>query len=502
MASYDKLNAQNLTEILAASPNSQQQAWAELIVKKSNDYSVLYDNFVGKPGSGKPFVEHSDMSVVAGNTVNIPMLGSTRGPGRQGSGDREGREKKLVPKDFSFKVGRWWDGFAINSVALNETVIGAKWDKASSMYLRKNLGIKKTDDMMMELVIRATSRNTVRPNNKASRDSLRTSDVFSTNTIIRGQSILTSLGAKVAFLGQSSAGHPIRRYTFLSTQFGLESFRTSQTYLDGITNADVRGEMNALFTGNILPWQGNPVYQWDIEDPDDIAPAGCPLLPRAFVGEAIAGGTGAFTVKGGSNAQAAADTDVQFFGYFSNSEYIGCEGRKVAADATTERYLGIQILSGANAGKVAYIAYKVNNGNQITGLKRLGSTASGTVATTVGNIAWGSGAYGSNAVALLDTGTDAIPEGSLVQEVNSYGVPFCRSFGLGEMAGVMGHGSIDGRGAVGKRTEEHRNHDMDHAIGIETVFGSRAVERIDGQPGGYVLIESALALPGWPILNS
>jgi hypothetical protein len=64
----------------------------------------------------------------------------------------------------------------------------------------------------------------------------------------------------------------------------------------------------------------------------------------------------------------------------------------------------------------------------------------------------------------------------------------------------MGHGTIDGQGGIGKRTEEHRNHEMDHAIGIETVFGSRAFERIDGQPGGYVLIEAALSLPGWPVV--
>jgi hypothetical protein len=69
------------------------------------------------------------------------------------------------------------------------------------------------------------------------------------------------------------------------------------------------------------------------------------------------------------------------------------------------------------------------------------------------------------------------------------------------MAGVMGHGSIDGASAIGKRTEEHLNHDMDHAIGMETVFGSRAFERIDGQVGGYTLLEVALPLRGFPTVS-
>lgn len=499
MPSYDRINAQTAAEILASSPNGAQVAWAELIVRKANDYSVLYDNLCGKPGSGKPFIEHSDLKVTAGNTVHIPLVGGTRGPGRQGSGDRIGQEKKLQSKDFAFRVGRWWDGYAINSVALNETIVGAKWDRAAQEYLKRNLGIKKTDDMLMELRARATDRNIVRPNNKTSTNGLRTADTFATSTVLRSQNVLTSLGAKPAMIGKASAGHLIRRFTFLGTQFGMESLRQSQTYLDGLTNSDVRGELNALFTGNILPWQGNPLYQWDVEDPDDVAPAGCPLVPRAFLGEAIPAGTGAVTIKGGGNATAAADTDVQFFGYFNNAPYIGCEGIKITANTSTTRYLGIQILSGADAGKMAYFSYQVNNGNRITALARLGSAIAGIVNTTVGDMIWGAGTMGTNNVPLADSSV-VIPEGSLIQEVNSFGVPINWLYGLGEMAGVMGHGSIDGKGALGKRTEEHRNHDMDHAIGLETVFGSRAFERIDGQPGGYVLIESALNLPGFPVI--
>jgi hypothetical protein len=97
--------------------------------------------------------------------------------------------------------------------------------------------------------------------------------------------------------------------------------------------------------------------------------------------------------------------------------------------------------------------------------------------------------------------TDTAHEGALIVEVNSYGVPFGYVLGLGEMAGIMGHGSIDGKSAIAKRTEEHRNHDMDHAIGLETTFGSRAFERIDGQVGGYAVVECALPLAGFPVVS-
>ena len=142
-----------------------------------------------------------------------------------------------------------------------------------------------------------------------------------------------------------------------------------------------------------------------------------------------------------------------------------------------------------------FASFKVNNGNKLTMFKRLGATATGDQVTTLGSITWGSASYGGVAL------TTAAASGSLIVEVNSFGVPFGFMLGLGEMAGVMGHGSIDGASAVGKRTEEHTNHDMDHAIGMETVFGSRAFERIDGQPGGYALIEVALPLRGFPTVT-
>lgn len=495
MPSYNKLNVQTAAQILAASPDAAKIAWGTLAIRKSNDYSVLYDNLTGKIGSGKAFIEHSDLKVTAGNEVVIPLVGGARGPGVQGAGDRMGKEKKLVPKDFRFKVGRWWDGFAIDSVAKNETIIGGRWDKAAMEFLARNLRVKKVDDMLLELRRRATARNILRPNNKTSRGALRTADVFATSTVLHGATTLTSLGAKPVKLGKSTAGAPIRQFVFLGVNHALESFRNSSTYLEAALNADVRGQLNSKFTGDILPWDGNLIYNWDVEDPEDLAPAGCPLLPRAFLGVSIASGTSAVDITGGGSAANAADTEVQFFGYFSNAAYTGCEGQKIDPDTTTDRYVGILNLSGADAGKVMYASFRVNNGNKLTMYQRLGASASGAQVTTLGQIPWGGGTYGGVAL------TDKAESGSLIVECNEYGVPFGHVFALGEMAGVMGHGSIDGASALAQRTEEHTNHNMDHAIGLETVFGARAFERIDGQPGGYALIECALPLRGFPVVS-
>jgi len=54
---------------------------------------------------------------------------------------------------------------------------------------------------------------------------------------------------------------------------------------------------------------------------------------------------------------------------------------------------------------------------------------------------------------------------------------------------------------MGARTEEHRNHGMDHGIGIETVFGVAATKRTDQKTPNYAYIESAVTLDGFPAVT-
>jgi hypothetical protein len=493
---YDTIDAATLSAVVSASPAAQEEVWANVVVRGSNDYSPLYDNLTGREGSGKAFIQKDDMRVKAGNEVHINLVGGARSRGIQGGTERVGRGKNLKTSDFSFKVGRWWDGVKMKSIVANETKIGSTFDRTASMVLRRNLGIKKTDDMIFDLIVHAGARNTLRPNNKGSQAALRSADYFQTTTVTAGKSMLSANGAKPIKLGRSSAGHDIKKFMFMNTQFGLESMLNSSAFIDGVTNADERGALNSLFTGNIPNWMGQPIYQWDVEDPEEPAPAGCPLLPRAFLGVAITAGSSAVTVYGGGNATDAADTDIPYFGYFSNAAVVGCEGTKRAADTTTERYFAIKHIGGSTPGAIMYASFKVNDGNKLTMFKRLGPSAAGDQVTTLGGITWGTGTYGTNEITLADSA----PEGSLIVECNEYGVPLCYGLGLGEQAGVMGHGSIDGQNAIGLRTIYTSPHGTETEIGIETVFGARAFERLDGLYGNYILIESACPLAGFPIV--
>lgn len=500
--SYTRVNASTVANLVALDAKAQEELWVKRVLMGADQENVFSDNMIGAPGSGKPFIRYDDLTKVDGNTINVPTLAPLGGPGTQGEGDRIGNEEKLRIGSFPVKIGRQWFGVGITDVAQEETVIGSQFDNVVNMLLRQRLGRKKSEDMMMTLKQAASASNTTRPNFKSTREQLRTADVPSTVTITKSGLQLSGLGGIPAKLGKSKTGAQVERYVFFGNQYALAPLASETAYLQALQYAQERGDNNPLFKGDFVDWNGHGIYRWYIRDHEAYGPTGSVILPRAFLGVAITAATTAQDIQGGGDATGAALSPApNYFEAFSNAPWTYTNGNTVTADITTDRYVLIMNLSGPNAGKVGFYNYQVNNGNKLTMLKRLRAAASGIAYTTVGNVTWDTApwvAAGSGSFAGL---TDAHPVGSLIIETNSYGVPFGGSFMLGEMAGICGHGSLKGRNAMGARTEEHRNHGMDHGIGIETVFGSAATKRSDGKTPNYVYVEHTVPIDGLPTVT-
>lgn len=500
--SYSRINTEKVADFLALDPNAQEILWVKRILLGADQENVFYDNMIGSPGSGKPFIRMDDMSKVDGNTIIIPTLAHLGGPGSQGEGDRVGNEEKMRLGSFPVRIGRQWYGVGITDVSKQETVIGAQFDNLVNMLLRKRLGKKKTEDMLMVLKATASARNIVRPNFKSTRELLKTADTVGTTTITKSGLVLSGLGGKPVKVATTKVGSDVEEFLFFSSQYGLSTLRAETAYLQALQFAGARGDTNPLFKGDFSSWDGHGIYRWYIRDHDNYGAVGSTLLPRAFLGQAIASAGVSTTIYGGGDATGALLVPAPlYFEFFSNALYTFTNGNTVAADTSTVRYVLIMNLTGANAGKVGFYSYVINNGNTLTIQNQLGSANTGNALTTVGNVTYNTApwvAAGSGNFAGL---TDAHPIGSLIMESNSYGVPFCGSLMLGEMAGVCGHGSLKGRNAMGARTFQEFNHQMDHGIGIETVYGTAATKRVDGNTPNYVYVESAFNVDGLPTVT-
>ena len=179
---------------------------------------------------------------------------------------------------------------------------------------------------------------------------------------------------------------------------------------------------------------------------------------------------------------------------------MGHEGEKIAAVTNVNRYFAAKIISGADTGKIALYIYTTNSGNQLSGLKRLGASASGDIVTTLGT---GGAVYNTGAWTTDVLSTAIVPEGSPIYEVNIKGVPFVKSYALGRHAIIAGWGALstDGGEVPGQRILQEQDYGRIYGLGYQQVWGCRAAEDANNMVKGYVLIESAYTPAGWPSID-
>jgi hypothetical protein len=501
-AAYEQIHAQDVAALVAQDSEAQEKLWVKTVLQGSDQENIFADNMMGGPGSGKALIIQNDLKVVEGNTINIPTIAPLGGAGVQGSGARRGNEEQIRSTLFPVKIGRWWFGVAIKDTAKEETVIGSQFDQLVNAMLRKRAGRKKTEDCLMTMRGYAQSSNTVRPNFKPTREALKTADVVTTSVIRKAGLVLSGLGGTPMQLASGKAGDSVEQFLFLGTQYGLDPLNGDTNYLEALRHAAEKGQVNPMFKGDYTSWVGHGIYRWYLRDHDAFGPVGSAIQPRAFLGGAIAATVNNVTISGGGSAAAAGVVPApQYFEDFSNALYTFSNGNTIAADVTTLRYLAIQNLTGVDAGKIGFYSYKVNTGAAITTFKRLRAAANTDAATTIGNVTWDVAPWLAAGDSAQFMGlTDAHPEGSLIVETNSYGVPFGYSVMLAEGALVGGHGRLRNRNAAGARVEELQDYGMDHGIGIEYVFGVAARERTDGKLPCFVLVEHTIPMDGWPTI--
>lgn len=492
MATLTEVNARTLANFTAIS-NSQEQKWAAMVILESKGKHPL-KVMLGGYKSGRPFIEIMDTRKMKGSTVVLTTMAPLGGAGVQGDTQRSGTEEKSRHATYTFTVGMKWHGTASTELARAQTVAGRDFDSVSSKQLAEWLAWQQGWDLEMEMRARAHGRNTIYANGKFSIDGLGTSDYLSGSDISAAKILCSTNQGKPLMVGsQAGSGAPIKRYVVVGTDYALQQWKKTSSYLGIIAQAAERGAENNIFEGSFPRWDGTYVYEWAIEFGSQYGPVSCGSFPVAVLGEAIAAGTTAVTIKGGGDATGAALTGPQYFAAFRNCQYMGFEGEKIAS-ASTRRYWMIMNTSGAEQGRFGFYSGTVNNGNTLTADERLAAAASGNAKTTLtgSTITWDSAPWTE---AYL---SDDHPVGSLIFEVNSKGVPFAYNYLLGQDAVMTGYGVADDGVCMASPTKEVQDHKRLVAYGIKAVWGSRAIQRTDGMVNGYVLIVSAVKLPGMP----
>jgi hypothetical protein len=478
---YASINATTAAELVAANPKVREELWVRSILMGADHLyqeNPFADNFTGPAESRKPVVTITDTEKVEGNTVNVPTIAGFGGPGVAGEGNRIGSEQKIKTGNFPVKIGRFWFGVGFTAISRDETVIGGRLDTVIKQGLKLLHAKKRSDDNLMRLIQATTTvkgaRNLIFPDGVGSRADIVGEFVFDTASITKIGDLMPSIGAIPMNITKDPTGSPVEKFTIFATHRALRPLQNEPTYVDAVQNGQVRGDSNNNFTGEFVDWLGHGLYRWYMKDHSNKGPVGSPLEPRALLGAAITGATTGTIIQGGGWNYDAADSPApQYFEFFSNAPYTFYNGDTIAAVTNVTRWL--QIIN--PDGTYGTFPYQVNDGNKIT--------LSG----------------GALAVGAAGKRTTNFVQNAVVVECNAAGQAFGRILGLGAQALACGTGSINGSKSspqMGTRTEEHRNHNMDHAIGAEGVWGNQVVARHDGTFPGFVVMETALIVPGAP----
>lgn len=471
------------TILFTMGANSQEQAWSRNVIAGQlikNPYTRLSGGMMG----GKPIQTYAEGKNLKGQTVNITVEAPLGGPGRQGSGQaRSGYGENIKRYVFSVSFGNHWNGISQNNITAAQTVMGFG---SFDLNVRDKLKpwFAQAHAWMTQAELRANAAtNAARlrlwGGGRISTAQLGGADTADQNLFRRISEKLTENQA-MPFAVAKKNNQEIEKFLILAPTKSLEDLHATGGWQTLLSQSGVRGADNYLFTGEMPEWAGSCIVPWQVQNTTADGPQGSFSSPVAFLGETIAAGTAAFTVKGGSNAAGAALTDRLYFLFFPAAEFKMFEQTKIAATTGTTYYLLSRDIA---TGKFAFMSYQVNSGNTITGVSKLAAAAAGTNVTTLGGITYNST---SNAVStawngkLLDMDSEPLTVGSPIWPCNAKGQCYVDIEAMGQHAFTQGWGAIDGI-VGGRRTI---NNDDDHQrfkeIGFEEQWGINGVRDANG----------------------
>jgi hypothetical protein len=350
----------------------------------------------------------------------------------------------------------------------------------------KWMGRQKTARMMMMFREKGGTENLTYAGGQLDENDIVSADSLSWDEIVNAKAQLEPLGGRPAKVGRVN-GVDVNRYLVLGTIPGFFGLKTDPDYKQALRESGVRGDGNQLFEGGYVDVDGSFIRPYNPIDHDGQGPVGSAWNPKAFLGTAITAGTAAITVYGGGNATAAADTAKLYFKFFSNYafELSAASGDSVTAGTSTRYFLVINPRSGTGGdGKIGMYSHTTVAGNTLVTVGRLGSAASGTRVTTLGDVVWDTGVWSGKH-------TDAHPVGATIVPCNEKGVPLGDTVILGAGAALRGYGKYRNH-----RSQEDVNGGFVQRKYISSVFGQALRKDRLGRVPGYIRIRHAIKYAG------
>lgn len=455
------------------------EAFSKLMLLQTANNDIL-GQMEGPEGSGRPICIKTDLTKGAQDVVNFTTM--SRPGGRITIGETALEAEALDFNSFDLKIDIARHGLGWTEKMQRFLAAGASVEESYAEVLSEFFGLQRQNDMFMLWRRYATAANTIRPNDRATTDTLLTADVMNTTLISDVASLLKTRACPPANLTKRKIDKfsaDVLGYIILGSDRFLTPLKSNSTYLQSLRDAAVRGNENVIWSGGYAKYDNQAIFHMDVVHEDTRGPLGAPIQPEALLG----GGTltnGAVTdadliiIKGGGRDTVSATHYP--FEWFPGNPYALLGHAAPSADSAVY-YLIIYNVTGADAGKYGIYSYtgSKNTGYQITCDQFLGATASGDRVTTLAGITWDAAKH-----------TTTHPTGSRIVLVNAKAVPYCWGIGMGAMAGLRAYG-----GPAIKPITEMGDWGMKKGMGFLATYGQGLAKDTQLGVRNYALIEAA-----------
>lgn len=469
------------------------ELFSDLMLLETPNQDIL-GQMEGPEGSGRPICVKTELNKGRGDTVHFS---TTARPGGRGAIGEALLEAELLRHgSYNVKIDQLRHGLAWTEKMEWGLAAGKSLEEVYADAGSEWFGLRRQSDMMMLWRRYATASNTIRPNSRATNDTLLSTDVMSTTMIENTASLLKSRLAKPARVLRTKVDRytaDVKSYIILAPDRLLSPIKSSSSaYQEALRSAGVRGSENVIWKGGYAPWDGQHVFHVDVGLEDTEGPLGMPIQPEALLGTALtnAAVTDASTISitgGGISTPSSAHYP---YDWFPGVPYA-LLGHAAPATDSGVYYVVIYNVTGADAGKFGIYKYtgSSNSGQAIVPSQFLGATASGDRVTTLAGIAWDATKHTANH-----------PNGSRVVLVNAKCVPYCWGMGLGAMAGLRPYG-----GPPIKPIRESADWGEKKGMGFKAIYGQGLAKDTRDEVRNYALIVAAYrpqGLDNLPVVTS
>lgn len=487
--------AEQLADALVTAPNAKGQLYA----RKLEDGAARYDDFKmleGPEGSDSVFWTKRDLTKSAGDKMVFSVQSDLAGPGVIGEQELTGKTSTAKYSNYEVIVDFHRDAYEVTQKQKKFLAAGENVEDHAINKLKVKMGRWRMDEMKIAL-IRYANGNVVRPNKRKSRDEIVAADTLSPHFLITAKPQLQRLGGRPMNVARNKEGSPVHRHLFYASDVAMAEIRNDSTYLNALSAAQQRGDLNPIFSGRLVDWNNIGLFEHITVHPDADDKISDATAPMAILGTGFGVDSASSACKlivNGSNTMS------RYFEFFPGYDYTFYEGQDAAPDSHT--YYAWILNPDGSVGFVSYTGSS-NNGNQITLAHILSPDGAGT--STLGNVKVGNidstgdtwdnvpaaGGVGETANTSEDFKyTDTFTAGAYIIPANANGVPIGYSFLFGKGAGVRAYAQTD------TYITQDRDYGFVNGRGYQGVWGQTPVKRTDGKTHGYLLLEHAISHPG------